>query len=199
MKVFQIFRDLLVKFNLKWFTLNEKSLFKNFKVIGHQGNLIFGNLSGVQVVCMQGRFHPYEGYSLALCTMPIKVFKLLGVKLVLLTNAAGGINSTFNVGDLMVIKDHVSFPLLSLNHPLVGPNDERFGPRFMPINKIYTKSMRDLFLQCGIELDIHLKEGVYGSIGGPTYETPTDSRLCKNSGMDSVGNIMGHKSIKISN
>ena len=119
--------------------------------------------------------------------MPIKVFKLIGVKLVILTNAAGGLNSSFNVGDLMVIKDHISFPLLSLSHPLVGPNDERFGPRFTPINKIYTKSMRDLFFQCGQELDIKLQEGVYGSIGGPTYETPTDSRLCKNSGMDSVG------------
>ena len=137
---------------------------------------------------MQGRFHPYEGYSLALCTMPIKVFKLMGVKLILLTNAVGGLNSAYNLGDLMVIKDHVSFPLLSLNHPLVGPNDDRFGPRFMTINKIYTKSMRDLLLKCGNELDIHLHEGIYCSTGGPTYDTPTDNRLFKLVGIDVIGN-----------
>ncbi len=87
---------------------------------GHKGNLVFGFLSDVPVVCMQGRFHPYEGYSLALCSMPIKIFKILGVKLLVLTNAAGGINQAYKCGDLMVIKDHISFPILSLSHPLIG-------------------------------------------------------------------------------
>ena len=118
--------------------------FPRSTVHGHKGNLIFGNLSSVPTVCMQGRFHPFEGYSPALCTMPIKVFKLLGIKTLIITNAAGGINENYNVGDLMVIKDHMSFPLLSLSHPLVGPNDERFGPRFVPINNIYTKNYRDI-------------------------------------------------------
>ena len=119
---------------------------------------------------MQGRFHPFEGYSLALCAMPMKVFSRLGVKLVILTNAAGGINPSYNVGDMMVIKDHLSFPILSLSHPLIGPNDERFGPRFLPINNIYNKKLREILLEVGKELDISLHEGVYGAIGGPTYE-----------------------------
>lgn len=138
---------------------------------------------------MQGRFHPFEGYSLALCAMPIKVFSRLGVKLVILTNAAGGVNPKYNVGDMMVIKDHISFPNLSLSHPLIGPNDERFGPRFLPINNIYNKKLREQLLNCGKELDIHLHEGVYGNIGGPTYETPSDTRWCLAAGMDSVGNF----------
>lgn len=91
-----------------------------FQVHGHKGNLVFGHLSDLPVVCMQGRFHPFEGYSLALCSMPVKIFKILGVKLLILTNAAGGVNPTYKVGDLMVLKDHISFPLLSLSHPLIG-------------------------------------------------------------------------------
>ena len=87
---------------------------------GHKGNLVFGMLSDLPVVCMQGRFHPYEGYSVALCSMPIKIFNILGVKLLVLTNAAGGINQSYKVGDMMVIKDHISFPILSLSHPLIG-------------------------------------------------------------------------------
>ena len=142
------------------------------------------------MVCMQGRFHPYEGYSLALCAMPVKVFKYLGVKMIILTNAAGGLNSAYQVGDLMLIKDHLSFPMLcSFGNPLAGPNDERFGPRFLPINKIYSKKLRELFLQCAQESEILVHEGVYGSINGPTYETTSDGRLCKIAGMDSVGNF----------
>lgn len=156
-------------------------------MFGHQGNLIFGHLCDLPVVCMQGRFHPFEGYSLALCTMPIKVFKLMGCKLLVITNASGGINRSFNVGDLMLIKDHMSFPLLSLQNPLIGVNDERFGPRFVPINKIYTKNLREIFKECARELEINLHEGVYGTVGGPSYETVADSRFCMTAGMDSVG------------
>lgn len=104
-------------------------------------------------------------YCVAVCTVPIKIFKFLGVKLVILTNAAGGINESYNVGDLMLIKDHLSYPLLNLNHPLVGHNDSRFGPRFLPINAVYDKQMRDLFQVVGNELGIPLHEGVYGVIG----------------------------------
>ena len=156
---------------------------------------MFGNLSGVQVVCMQGRFHPYEGYSLALCTIPIKIFKIIGVKLVILTNAAGGINQSYKVGDLMVIKDHASYPLLALQHPLVGPHDERFGPRFTPINNIYSKRLRDLLAECGRDLDIGLREGVYLSVGGPTYETVTDSRMIQQTGADCVGMSTTHEAV----
>lgn len=169
--------------------------FPRSTVHGHKGNLVFGNLNSLPTVCMQGRFHPFEGYSPALCTLPIKIFKLLGVKMVILTNAAGGINEDYKVGDLMIIKDHMSFPLLSLSHPLVGPNDERFGPRFVPINNIYAKKYRDLFKECGKELSISLHEGIYGTIGGPTYETVTDSRFCKLAGMDCVGMSTTHEAV----
>jgi purine-nucleoside phosphorylase len=101
-------------------------------VVGHKGNLVFGLLNKVPVVCMQGRFHAYEGYSTALCTMPMKVFKLMGIETVILTCAAGGINTSFEVGDIMVIKDHIAPLLWTLQNPLVGHNDERFGPRFPP-------------------------------------------------------------------
>jgi purine-nucleoside phosphorylase len=139
------------------------------------------------LVCMQGRFHPFEGYSPAVCTMPIKLFKLLGVKLLILTNAAGGINKTLRVGDIMCIKDHFSHPLLSLNHPLIGMNDSRFGPRFVPINNIYEKSLRDLLKVVGTEIGLDLKEGVYTNIGGPTYETVCDTKLLAADGADVVG------------
>jgi purine-nucleoside phosphorylase len=136
---------------------------------------------------MQGRFHPYEGYCAAVCTLPIKVFRFLGVKLMVLTNAAGGLNKSYNVGDLMLIKDHLSYPLLTLNHPLVGPNDSRFGPRFLPINLLYDADMRNIFKAASQELSLHVHEGVYGVVGGPTYETVTDCRLFASNGADVVG------------
>jgi purine-nucleoside phosphorylase len=147
------------------------------------------------VVCMQGRFHPFEGYSLALCTLPIKLFKLLGCKMLILTNAAGILNRSYNVGDLMVIKDHISLPVLSLQHPLVGPNDERFGPRFPPINQIYGKKYRELFMECAKELSIDVREGVYSSIGGPSYETVSDSRFLIQIGADCVGMSTSHEAM----
>jgi purine-nucleoside phosphorylase len=152
-------------------------------------------MSGLNIVCMQGRFHPYEGYPMAMCTLPIKVFKLIGVRLMLLTNAAGGLNRSYKVGDLMLIKDHFSLPVLNLKHPLIGPNDERFGPRFIPINNIYTKKLRELFKQCSKELNIDLKEGVYGTVGGPSYETVTDSKFLLAQGADCVGMSTSHEAI----
>jgi purine-nucleoside phosphorylase len=120
---------------------------------------------------MQGRFHSYEGYSLALCSLPVKIFKLIGCKMIMITNAAGALNKSYNVGDLMVIKDHFSMPILSMQHPLIGPNDERFGPRFMPTNKIYDKQLRTLFIEQGKLLNIKIHEGVYSAISGPSYES----------------------------
>ena len=152
-------------------------------------------MSGVPVVCMQGRFHPYEGYCAAVCTIPIKVFKFLGVRLMILTNAAGGLNQNYKVGDLMLIKDHLSYPLLTLNHPLVGPNDARFGPRFLPINLLYDKNLRDLFKTTSEENKINIHEGIYGVVGGPTYETVTDSRLYLSNGVDVVGMSTAHEAI----
>ena len=136
---------------------------------------------------MQGRFHPYEGYVMAVCTLPIKIFKMLGVKLMMLTNAAGALNDSYNVGDLMLIKDHITFPVFSLSHPLIGINDSRFGPRFLPVNNLYSKDMRDLAKEVAQEIGVSLKEGVYSAIGGPTYETVSDAIFLRNAGADVVG------------
>ena len=114
---------------------------------------------------MQGRFHAYEGYSNALCTMPMKVFKLLGIESVILTCAAGGINESYDVGDIMVIKDHIAPLLWTLQNPLVGQNDDRFGPRFPAANRIYTKGYRDVFNKISDDLTIPIKAGVYSSLG----------------------------------
>lgn len=131
---------------------------------------------------------------MALCTLPIKICKLLGIKAVVLTNAAGGLNPSFKVGDLMLVKDHVSIPLLSLQHPLVGPNDERFGgPRFTPVNNIYNLAWRNLFKQCAQELNMEIREGVYSSVGGPSYETVTDCKFLLQVGADTVGMSTAHE------
>lgn len=158
-----------------------------FPVPGHKGNLIFGKLNDVEVVCMQGRFHAYEGYATAICTLPMKVFKLLGVKTLILTCAAGGLNESFKVGDVMVIKDHLALPIWTLQHPLVGENDERFGPRFPPANRLYKKYLRDIFKQVANGLNIELKEGVYLAYGGPSYETVSELRAFRTLGADAVG------------
>jgi purine-nucleoside phosphorylase len=169
--------------------------FPQSTVPGHKGNLVFGHLSNVPVVCMQGRFHPYEGYAMALCTMPIRIFKLLGCKAIILTNAAGGVNRSFKMGDIMLLKDHYSFPMLSLKHPLIGPNEDRFGPRFLAINNMYCRKLRDTFKNVASDLNIDVKEGVYGSVGGPTYETITDYRMCQLLQIDTVGMSTTHEAV----
>ncbi len=106
-------------------------------VPGHMGQMVFGTLNGIEVMCMQGRFHYYEGYPLAKCSMPVRVMKLCGVKTLICTNAAGGLNESYKVGDLMIMKDHINVMGFAGNSPLLGPNDPRFGPRFPPMNKAY--------------------------------------------------------------
>ena len=152
-------------------------------------------LNKVPVVCMQGRFHAYEGYSNALCTMPMKVFKLLGVETVVLTCAAGGINVDFEVGDIMVIKDHIAPLLWTLQNPLVGHNDERFGPRFPAANRIYTKQLRDVFHKVADQQNIPIKSGVYSSLGGPNYETTSEIRLLSKLNVDAVGVSITHEAL----
>jgi purine-nucleoside phosphorylase len=169
--------------------------FPTSTVAGHKGNLLFGLLNNVPVVCMQGRFHAYEGYSNALCTMPMKVFKLLGIETVILTCAAGGINRSFEVGDIMMIKDHIAPLLWTLQNPLVGHNDERFGPRFPAINRTYTKAYREIFAQIAKEKEIEIKEGVYSSLGGPCYETVSELRGLLLLGADAVGMSTAHEAI----
>jgi purine-nucleoside phosphorylase len=169
--------------------------FPKSTVAGHKGNLIFGMLDATPVVCMQGRFHAYEGYSNALCTMPIKVFKLLGIETVVLTCAAGGINPAYDVGDIMIIKDHIAPLMWTLQNPLCGTNDERYGPRFPPANRLYTKSLRELIQQCANDQSLELKCGVYSSVGGPNYETVSELRALSNLGADSVGMSTAHEAL----
>ena len=151
---------------------------------GHKGRLIIGMLSGKNVLCMQGRFHYYEGYSTQQIIMPIRVMKLLGVKTLILTNAAGGINLGFSVGDIMAITDHIN---LTGTNPLIGKNDERFGERFCDMSYTYTPSLVSLAQKTAEELGIELKTGVYLGLTGPSYETPAEIRAFRTLGADTVG------------
>ena len=153
-------------------------------VEGHAGQLVIGNLEGKQVVAMQGRFHYYEGYSQQEITFPVRVMKALGVDTIVVTNAAGGSNTNFNPGDLMVIKDHIN---LSGNNPLIGKNDERFGPRFPDMSTAYNPKYVALVKKCAKELNMNIQEGVYAFFSGPTYETPAEVRMAQILGADAVG------------
>lgn len=158
-------------------------------VAGHAGKLIFGMLAGKEVVCMKGRFHSYEGYPMWKVTLPVVVMKLLGVKIMIATNAAGGLNEKFKVGDIMLIKDHVSIPGLAGKHPLVGRNLDEMGPRFPSLTKAYAPELRALAKKCTTELgyDDFVHEGVYCQVSGPSYETPAELRFLHVSGIDCVG------------
>lgn len=153
-------------------------------VKGHQGKLIFGELSGKKVVAMAGRFHFYEGYDTQQVIFPIRVLKYLGIKYLFLSNAAGGMNPDYKVGDLMVINDHIS--LFSVN-PLIGKNEESFGPRFPDMSEPYAKNLIDMAKKIAIENKIDLKEGVYVCVTGPTFETRAEYKMLKIIGGDVVG------------
>ncbi|VDK39150.1 unnamed protein product [Taenia asiatica] len=171
--------------------------FPKSTVVGHAGNLVFGKLAGKNVVIMQGRFHPYEGYNLGQVTLPVRVMKLLGVETLIVTNAAGGLNPDYKVGDLMIIKDHISLLGMTGLNPLVGPNDERFGPRFPAMTDTYTKELREIAKAVGKEMQIEdfLREGVYVAEMGPTYETIAEARFLKMIGADAAGMSTAHEVI----
>lgn len=158
---------------------------------------MFGYLSGVPIVCMKGRFHYYEGYPLWKCAMPVRVMKLIGVSYLIATNAAGGLNSKYNVGDIMLVKDHINIMGFAGNNPLQGPNDERFGPRFPPMNKAYDRELianaKRIAEEVGIGEAIH--EGVYACLGGPNFETVAELRMLKMLGVDAVGMSTVHEVI----
>jgi len=153
-------------------------------VEGHKGKLIFGNLSGKKVVCMAGRFHFYEGYDTEQVVLPIRVMKLLGIKALLLSNAAGGVNPNFNVGDLMIITDHVSF---FTRNPLMGENISELGPRFPDMSEPYKKELIQKARDIAKRLGIVLREGVYYGVTGPTFETRAEYKLIHTLGGDAVG------------
>lgn len=153
-------------------------------VEGHAGCLVIGTLEGKEVIAMQGRFHYYEGYTQREITFPVRVMKALGVETIIVTNAAGGANTSFKPGDLMVITDHIN---LSGNNPLIGSNDNKFGPRFPDMSTAYNPEYVELVKKCAKNLDMEIQEGVYAFFSGPTYETPAEVKMAQILGADAVG------------
>ncbi|OFY93982.1 MAG: purine-nucleoside phosphorylase [Bacteroidetes bacterium RIFCSPLOWO2_12_FULL_31_6] len=153
-------------------------------VEGHHGQLIFGTINNVPIVAMQGRFHYYEGYSLKECTFPIRVMKALGIVNLFLSNASGGVNSTFDIGDIMLITDHIN---LLPDNPLRGKNIDELGPRFPDMSEPYSKELNEMVLHIANQNNIKLQQGVYAIISGPTFETPAEYRYMKIIGADTVG------------
>lgn len=151
--------------------------------LGHKGNFIFGTLGGKFVCAMQGRFHYYEGYSTQIVTLPVRVMKVLGISYLFVSNAAGGVNLEYKVGDLMIIKDHINF----LPNPLIGKNLDQFGVRFPDMTRPYDLSLIEKAEEIGEELGYNLKKGVYFASSGPTYETPAEYRFYRMIGADAVG------------
>jgi purine-nucleoside phosphorylase len=154
---------------------------------GHQPRVVFGVLSGQPVIILQGRVHYYEGHSMQRITLPIRAMQLLGVEILVLTNAAGGISRALAVGDLMLIQDHIGLVCMGGHHPLRGPNDERLGPRFPDMSQAYDPHLRALARQVGEELGLPLHEGIYVGLSGPSFETPAELRFLQAIGADAVG------------
>ncbi|MFD0694909.1 purine-nucleoside phosphorylase [Paenibacillus sp. GCM10027628] len=153
-------------------------------VEGHAGELVVGTIQGKQVLVMKGRFHAYEGYGAETVSFPVRVMKELGVKTLIVTNAAGGINTSYQVGDLMVISDHLN---LTFRNPLIGPNDNALGARFPDMSEAYSKRLRKLAHDVAASQSFMLQEGVYVGLLGPNYETPAEIRMFRTLGGDAVG------------
>lgn len=157
--------------------------FATSTAIGHKGNFIVGKIAGVPVVAMQGRFHYYEGYPMEIVTFPIRVMKLLGIETLFVSNAAGGVNENFHVGDLMIIRDHINM----LPNPLIGPNNAAFGVRFPDMTRAYDRDLIVLAEGIAKELEIPIQKGVYVGLTGPSYETPSEYRFFQKGGGDAIG------------
>ena len=153
-------------------------------VVGHAGKLIFGTVAGRRVVCMSGRFHSYEGYDFEQLVIPVRLFKLLGVKATILTNAAGAVNAEYRPGDVMIVSDHIKMTGPS---PLRGKNIDEFGPRFFDVTRMYTPELRKLAWDCAEGSPLTLHEGVYMFFTGPQYETLAEIRAARILGADAVG------------
>lgn len=153
-------------------------------VEGHAGELLLGTIHGKHVLLMKGRFHLYEGYGVETVSFPVRVMKELGVKTLIVTNAAGGVNTSYEVGDLMLIKDHINF---TFSNPLIGPNVNELGVRFPDMSEAYSKRLRKTAQEVASEQGIKLQEGVYIGLLGPSYETPAEIRMVRTLGADAVG------------
>lgn len=153
-------------------------------VQGHRGALVFGTIGTKKIVAMQGRFHFYEGYSMKEVTFPVRVMKFLGVKKLVVSNASGGVNPTYKVGDIVIITDHIN---MTPDHPLRGINDERFGPRFVNMSEPYSRKMITKAIELARELNIEVHKGIYLGLQGPTFETLAEYKMVKILGADCVG------------
>jgi purine-nucleoside phosphorylase len=156
-------------------------------VLGHQGQLVIGNLLGVPVLVQQGRVHFYEGYSMAEVTLPVRVMQRLGVETLIVTNAAGAINPEFAPGDVMLITDHINMMGMAGFNPLRGPNLDAFGVRFPDMSQAYDRPLMNLARKVAVERQVQLREGVYIGLSGPSFETPADLRFLHIIGADAVG------------
>jgi len=170
--------------NAKVITYDSIPHFPVSTVEGHAGELLLGTIQGKHVLLMKGRFHMYEGYGVEVVSFPVRVMKELGVKTLLVTNAAGGVNTSYEVGDLMVIKDHINF---TSRNPLIGPNFNELGARFPDMSEAYSRRLRQVAKDVAAEQGVKLQEGVYIGLLGPSYETPAEIRMMRTLGADAVG------------
>jgi len=156
-------------------------------VQGHAGRLVVGRLGGVPVAALQGRFHLYEGYTPAQVVLPVRALGRLGARILIVTNAAGGLNASFAAGDLMLLRDHIGLAAFAGQNPLIGPNDERYGPRFPAMTHAYDAALAEEARAVAREQHTTLREGIYVMLTGPTFETPAELRFLRAAGADAVG------------
>jgi len=159
-------------------------------VVGHAGELVVGTLHGIGCICFRGRFHSYEGHDMNTVVLPVRVMRALGVRLVVVTNAAGGLKGEYNVGDVAVIRDHIALPLMAGKNPLVGKNDDELGPRFPPTSNLYDSKLQDIVVSVAEELDFgkHLHtDACYAFVSGPNYESKSECNMLRLLGADAVG------------
>lgn len=173
--------DVRVAYELSY---SELENFPISTVPGHAGKFIFGFVDDIPVACMKGRVHYYEGYPVSDVVLPIRLLKLMGAEILFLTNAAGGVNTSFHAGDLMMIKDHIS---AFAPNPLIGPNIEELGVRFPDMSSVYDRDLQKLLVRTAKENRIYLQEGVYAQMTGPSYESPAEIRMLRSLGCDAVG------------
>ncbi|SOC15768.1 purine nucleoside phosphorylase [Brochothrix thermosphacta] len=158
--------------------------FAKSAAVGHANELVIGTIAGKTVVAMKGRFHYYEGFTLDQVTFPVRVMKALGMEKMIVTNACGAVNTDFSPGELMLITDHIN---LTANNPLMGPNNDELGVRFLDVSEVYSKQLRSVVSDVAKDQNVTLQEGVYAWWTGPTYETPAEIRMIRTLGADAVG------------
>ncbi len=179
--------------NVTYISYNDLPHWPVSTVEGHSGRLVIGQLAGHDVIVMQGRSHFYEGYTMQQVGLPVRVMKLLGVETMIITNAAGGVNQSFSVGDIMLIDDHINLPGMIGQNPLFGPNLSEFGPRFPSMTFAYDPDLKQLARDVAAELELGMQSGVYMALSGPTYETIAEIRFLQAVGADAVGMSTTHE------